>query len=82
MDALRAALGADAACVYVQQPNYYGNLEDAKAIGEAAHAAGATAIKAHNAWLEQMLEDAFSRRICCSRAVSVRTTCPMSRRRS
>lgn len=41
LDALRGALGADAACVYVQQPNYYGNLEDAKTIGEIAHAAGA-----------------------------------------
>lgn len=48
LDALCAALGADAACVYVQQPNYYGNLEDAKAIGEAAHAAGAKYIMGCN----------------------------------
>lgn len=41
LDALKAVLGADAACVYVQQPNYYGNIEDAGAIGEAVHAAGA-----------------------------------------
>lgn len=41
LDALKAALGADAACVYIAQPNYYGNIEDAKSIGEAAHAAGA-----------------------------------------
>ncbi len=40
-DALRAALGADAACFYLQQPNYYGQIEDAKAIGEIVHAAGA-----------------------------------------
>ena len=40
-DLAAAALGADAACVYIQQPNYYGNIEDARAIGEAAHAAGA-----------------------------------------
>ena len=41
MEALKAALGADAACFYLQQPNYYGNLEDAAAIGEIVHAAGA-----------------------------------------
>ena len=40
-EALRAMLGADAACFYLQQPNYYGNLEDAAAIGEIVHAAGA-----------------------------------------
>ena len=42
------ALGADAACVYIQQPNYYGNMEDAKAIGEAVHAAGAKYIMGCN----------------------------------
>ena len=41
MDALRDMLGADAACFYLQQPNYLGQLEDAKAIGEIVHAAGA-----------------------------------------
>ena len=41
MEALQAALGADAACFYLQQPNYYGNVEDAAAIGEIVHAAGA-----------------------------------------
>ena len=41
MDALREALGADAACFYLQQPNYFGQIEDAKAIGEIVHAAGA-----------------------------------------
>lgn len=41
LEALREALGADAACVYIAQPNYYGNLEDARAIGEIVHAAGA-----------------------------------------
>ena len=40
-EALRAMLGEDAACFYLQQPNYYGNLEDAAAIGEIVHAAGA-----------------------------------------
>ena len=48
LDALKAALGADAACVYVQQPNYYGNMEDAHAIGEIAHAAGAKYIMGCN----------------------------------
>ena len=42
------ALGADAACVYIQQPNYYGNMEHAKAIGEAVHAAGAKYIMGCN----------------------------------
>ena len=41
-------LGADAACVYLQQPNYYGIIEDARAIGEAAHAAGAKFIMGCN----------------------------------
>ena len=41
MDALREMLGADAACFYIQQPSYFGQLEDAKAIGEIVHAAGA-----------------------------------------
>ena len=40
-DALRAALGADAACFYVQQPNFFGQIEDAAALGEIVHAAGA-----------------------------------------
>ncbi len=54
LEALRAALGADAAhgadaaCVYIAQPNYYGNMEDAAAIGEAAHAAGARYIMGCN----------------------------------
>lgn len=29
------------ACVYIQHPNYYGNLEDAKAIGDIVHEVGA-----------------------------------------
>ena len=41
MEALKAALGADAAMFYVQQPNYFGQIEDAKALGELTHAAGA-----------------------------------------
>ena len=41
IEALKAALGADAACFYLQQPNYFGQLEDAKTIGEIVHDAGA-----------------------------------------
>ena len=33
-DALRTMLGADAACFYVQQPNFFGQLEDAELLGE------------------------------------------------
>ncbi len=41
LEALKEMLGADVASVYVQQPNFYGQFEDAEAIGEAVHAAGA-----------------------------------------
>ena len=41
LDALKAALGEDAACFYLQQPNYFGQIEDARAIGELVHATGA-----------------------------------------
>ena len=41
VEALRAALGADAACFYLQQPNFFGLVEDARTIGEIVHAAGA-----------------------------------------
>lgn len=47
-EALRAALGDDSACVYIQQPNYFGCLEDAEALGEIAHAAGAKYIMGCN----------------------------------
>ena len=47
-DLSAVSLGADAACVYIAQPNYYGVIEDAKAIGEAAHAAGAKFIMGCN----------------------------------
>lgn len=48
IEALRAALGADSACFYMQQPNFYGILEDAQALGEIAHAAGAKFIMGCN----------------------------------
>jgi glycine dehydrogenase subunit 1 len=41
MDALKEMLTEDVASVYIQQPNFNGLFEDADAIGEAAHAAGA-----------------------------------------
>ena len=39
--ALKALVGPDTACVMIQQPNYYGNLEPAEEIGHIAHDAGA-----------------------------------------
>ena len=48
MDALKAALGEDAACFLMQQPNYFGMMEDAAAIGEIVHAAGAKFVMSVN----------------------------------
>ena len=48
MDALKAALGEDAACFLIQQPNYFGMMEDATAIGEIVHAAGAKFVMSVN----------------------------------
>jgi glycine dehydrogenase subunit 1 len=42
--ALRDALGDDVACVLVQQPNFFGCLEDAPALTQTAHDAGALAV--------------------------------------
>ena len=47
-DALKEALGADAACFLIQQPNYFGMMEDATAIGEIVHAAGAKFVMSVN----------------------------------
>ena len=41
LDALKEMLAADVACVYIQQPNFYGQFEAAEEIGEAVHDAGA-----------------------------------------
>ena len=41
LEALKQMLTDDVASVYIQQPNFNGLFEDAEAIGEAAHAAGA-----------------------------------------
>lgn len=40
-DALRELLTEDISCFYVQQPNFYGLFEDAEALGQAVHEAGA-----------------------------------------
>lgn len=47
---LEDMLGEDseAACVYIQQPNFYGNFEDAEGIGEITHAAKAKFIMGIN----------------------------------
>jgi len=41
LEALKGMLGAEVASFYVQQPNFFGLFEDAEALGEAVHAAGA-----------------------------------------
>ena len=38
---IAAKLGPDVACVYLQQPDFYGTIEDAEAVARLAHAAGA-----------------------------------------
>lgn len=48
LDALKSMLGEDTASVYIQQPNFYGLFEDAEAVGEAAHGAGAMFIMGCN----------------------------------
>ena len=47
-EALKAALSDNAACFYVQQPNFFGQLEDAELLGEITHAAGAKYIMGVN----------------------------------
>ena len=48
MDALKEMLTPDVASFYVQQPNFYGQFEDAVALGEVVHAAGALYIMGCN----------------------------------
>jgi glycine dehydrogenase subunit 1 len=48
LEALKKQLGPDVAAVVVQQPNFFGVLEDVKAVTEAAHAAGALLISSVN----------------------------------
>lgn len=46
--ALASLLGEDCACFYLQQPNYYGLIEDADKLGETAHIGGAKFIMGCN----------------------------------
>ena len=48
VDALCELIDDTTACVYIQHPNYYGSLEDAQAIGESVHEAGAQYIMGVN----------------------------------
>ena len=48
LEALRGLLGEGTACLLVQQPNYWGNLEDLPALCAAAHEAGAKVIVSVN----------------------------------
>ena len=48
MDALKEMLKGDVASFYVQQPNFYGQFEDAEALGSAVHEAGALYIMGCN----------------------------------
>ena len=41
MDALKEMLGADVASFYVQQPNFFGQFEEAEELGKLVHEAGA-----------------------------------------
>lgn len=45
---LKANIDKTTACVMIQHPNYFGNLEDAQAIGEVAHEAGAKYVMSVN----------------------------------
>ena len=48
LEALKTALGDDVAAVILQQPNFFGCIEDAQAISDAAHAKGALLIAVFN----------------------------------
>ncbi len=48
LDALKEMLTADVASFYLQQPNFYGQFEEAEAIGAMVHAAGAQYIMGCN----------------------------------
>lgn len=44
VEAMKAAIGPDTACVIVQQPNFLGSLEDVDAVARAAERAGALSV--------------------------------------
>jgi glycine dehydrogenase subunit 1 len=58
LDALKGLLGDDTACVFLQQPNFYGTLEDVSAIAAAVHAAGAKLILSVNPIAASILKTA------------------------
>lgn len=47
-EALRVLLGPDVACLVLPSPNYYGLIEDANALGELVHSAGAKLVLSVN----------------------------------
>jgi glycine dehydrogenase subunit 1 len=55
-DALASMLDESAACFYLQQPNFYGLIEDAKKLGEIAHASGAKFVMGVNPVAAAILE--------------------------
>ncbi len=67
LDALRAELDETTACVLASQPNYFGVIEDAAAIGEAAHTAGAKFVLSANPIAQAILKTAGA----CSADVAV-----------
>lgn len=48
LEALAAALGSESACLCFQQPSYFGVIEDAQALCDLAHQAGAKAVMSVN----------------------------------
>lgn len=48
LNALKNLLGADACCFILQDPNFFGSLEDAQAVSDAVHAAGALLVSVVN----------------------------------
>ncbi len=48
LDALKEMLSPDVCCVYIQQPNFYGQFEDAETAAEITHAGGAKYIMGVN----------------------------------
>lgn len=48
IDAVREQLGGDAACLYIQQPNFFGQIEPAEQIAKIVHDAGARLIMGCN----------------------------------
>ncbi len=58
LDALEALLTPEVACVYVQQPNFYGQIEDAGEIGALVHKAGAKYILGVNPIAAMALQSA------------------------